>query len=123
MCLLPPGSPEMLVAEVMRQLDVLVFTSNADTAPQLLSEAQASGVPVVARNAGGVGEMFADQLSGFLVDEDPGSVATALENLFETRDKLSHFKENSQKFAIKKFSYKANAEEYLKFYQENLSLI
>jgi glycosyltransferase involved in cell wall biosynthesis len=48
----------------------LVSASIMDTSPNVITEAHACGVPVVATRIGGIPEMVADGVDGFLVDVD-----------------------------------------------------
>lgn len=70
------------MAPVYRQADVFVMTSEYEGTPNVLLEAMASGLPVVARNVGGVSEIIRPGESGFLVvGDDEGDLCAALERL------------------------------------------
>ncbi|CDO55607.1 conserved hypothetical protein [Geotrichum candidum] len=58
------------LAKAYASADIFVFPSVSETFGQVVLEAQASGLPVVAMNAEGVKEIVKDQVSGFLVDPD-----------------------------------------------------
>ena len=62
------------------QIDVLVVPSAAvDANPRVIPEAFAAGVPVIAFQSGGVGELIEDVASGILVPEhNPRALATAI---------------------------------------------
>ena len=67
----------------MRAADVLVLPSLAENLPVVLIEAQATGVPVVASDVGGVREIV-DERSGRLVPPgDRAALATAIEAVLE----------------------------------------
>ncbi|MEZ5977138.1 MAG: glycosyltransferase [Planctomycetota bacterium] len=74
-----------------RAADVLLLTSNREGRPNVVLEALASGLPVVATRAGGTAELLAG-LPECLVDErEPGAVAGALRAVLEhapDRDRL-----------------------------------
>lgn len=62
---------------------MLVLGSRMDTSPNVLTEAQAVGLPVVATRVGGIPEMVDDDIDGFLVDsEDPERMAARMDDLF-----------------------------------------
>lgn len=62
------------------QIDLLVVPSAAvDANPRVIPEAFAAGVPVVAFQSGGVGELIEDVVSGILVpDHTPRALASAI---------------------------------------------
>jgi glycosyltransferase involved in cell wall biosynthesis len=60
-----------LVADRLSRASVLALPTLMDTAPNVLAEARAAGVPVVASAAGGIPELIEDRIDGVLVP--PGS--------------------------------------------------
>ena len=58
--------------------NVFLFCSETDTFGQVIIEAQASGLPVVAVNAGGPASLISDGETGRLCPSDPGAIATAV---------------------------------------------
>jgi glycosyltransferase involved in cell wall biosynthesis len=60
--------PDM--AAVYREADILVLTSDWEGTPNVVLEAMASGLPVVARRIGGVPEIIEHGKTGFLADSD-----------------------------------------------------
>jgi glycosyltransferase involved in cell wall biosynthesis len=71
------------VQEVLRSLDVFVHASiSPEPFGQVVIEAMAEGVPVIATNGGGVREIISHGTSGLLVPMgDAGALAAALESL------------------------------------------
>lgn len=51
-------------------LDLFMLSSKSEALPNVLLEAQASGVPVIAHNVGGIAETMIDGTTGLLVRED-----------------------------------------------------
>jgi glycosyltransferase involved in cell wall biosynthesis len=67
---------------VYRESDVLVLTSGWEGTPNVLLEAMASGLPVVATGVGGVPDIVRQGETGFLADAgDEGSMVEALLHL------------------------------------------
>lgn len=65
---------------VFSALDVVVLTSDNEGVPVSLIEAATLGVPVVALDVGGVGEVVVDGVTGFVVEEE-ASLTPAVQRL------------------------------------------
>jgi glycosyltransferase involved in cell wall biosynthesis len=66
------------LARVYASADIFLFASTTDTFGQVILEAQASGLPVLAVNAGGPTDLIEDGRTGCLVSADPEPLADAL---------------------------------------------
>jgi glycosyltransferase involved in cell wall biosynthesis len=81
------------VPGVLASLDVLVLPSAYEEMGSVLTEAMASGLPVVASDVGGIPEVVRDGVTGLLVPPgDVGALAAALDRLAadpELRARLS----------------------------------
>jgi glycosyltransferase involved in cell wall biosynthesis/predicted metal-dependent phosphoesterase TrpH len=66
------------LAEAYASADVFLFASRTDTFGQVLLEAQASGLPVVAVAEGGPCSIVADGITGLLRPADAGALADAV---------------------------------------------
>jgi glycosyltransferase involved in cell wall biosynthesis len=64
--------------------DAFLFASVTDTFGQVLLEAQASGLPIVAVNAGGPASLVRDGETGLLTAADPDALAAALISVTST---------------------------------------
>jgi glycosyltransferase involved in cell wall biosynthesis len=86
-----PNGPQLW--DLYRRAHALVHVSRTEGLPQVLVEAHAAGLPIVATDVGGVGEALGRGTRGLLVAPgDAAGVAGALERLAEDpalRDRLS----------------------------------
>ena len=75
------------VAERVAHARVMALPTLMDTAPNVVAEARAAGVPVVASRVGGIPELIDDGQDGVLVPpRAPGALAGALSNLLRHAD-------------------------------------
>jgi L-malate glycosyltransferase len=74
-------------ADVLRGLDVFVLPSLSEACSNVVLEAMATGLPVVATRVGGTPALIEDEVSGLLVPPaDPQAMAKAILRLVETPD-------------------------------------
>ena len=72
------------LARAYASADIFLFPSRTDTFGQVILEAQASGLPVVAVAAGGPLSLIEDRVSGLLRAPEAGALADALLELAES---------------------------------------
>jgi glycosyltransferase involved in cell wall biosynthesis len=83
-------SPQQILG-LMKSYDFLVVPSHSENLPNVISEAQLVGLPVIASNVGGIPEMVQDSKNGFLFNFENGSLMDAImravnyDNLHELR--------------------------------------
>jgi glycosyltransferase involved in cell wall biosynthesis len=65
--------------------DIFLFPSRTDTYGQVVAEAQASGLPVVAVGEGGPVALIRDRRTGWLCDPEPDELAAAVAQLAASR--------------------------------------
>ena len=65
--------------------DLFLFCSRTDTYGQVIAEAQASGLPVVAVAEGGPLSLIRDRKTGWLCDPEPEALAAAIAQLAASR--------------------------------------
>jgi glycosyltransferase involved in cell wall biosynthesis len=74
------------VAQMMREADLLVLPSRAETFGSAVAEALVSGVPVVATTVGGIPELVQDSNGRLVSPGDPTALADALDTTLERLD-------------------------------------
>lgn len=87
--------------------DLLLYTSEADGIPNIILEATAAGLPIIASNDGGVKEFIQDKKTGILI-ENPTNVddyIKELKNIQKDKSDLETYVKNAQKLLKKNHSY------------------
>jgi glycosyltransferase involved in cell wall biosynthesis len=75
--------PQDAVRRCLDQADAFVLNSTYEGLPHVVLEAMAAGVPVIASNAGGTGEVVEDNVTGLLVPVgDTSALKAAIERLW-----------------------------------------
>jgi glycosyltransferase involved in cell wall biosynthesis len=74
------------VAPFYQQADIFVLTSDWEGTPNVILEAMASGIPVVATKVGGVPDIIQNAQNGFLVNsDDVNELVKVMNNLIENQ--------------------------------------
>lgn len=107
-------SPEQ-VSRLMHESDALVMFSNAENAPCVISEAQASGLPVIATTVGGIPEMVSPS-TGILVE--PGDEAALAKAMTSVIDGTARFDEVAVTEAGRKYSFDEVGRQLTAIYSE-----
>ena len=101
----------------MQISSLLLLTSSFEGMPNVVMEAQAMGLPVVASNVGGVPDCMIDGETGYLVDRDDiGGFAHRCIELLKDDQLRIRFGANGAGYMRSSFSRRAMAERYLKFF-------
>jgi glycosyltransferase involved in cell wall biosynthesis len=73
------------LADLYASADLFLFCSQTDTYGQVIAEAQASGLPVIAVDRGGPSSLIADRETGWLCEPNPEELASAIAQLAASR--------------------------------------
>ena len=87
--------------------DVLLYTALDDGLPNVILEATAAGLPIIASNDGGVGEFIKDGKTGVLVEDylDPEAYVEAIDKVMAEPEKLVDYVKNAQKLLLERHSF------------------
>jgi L-malate glycosyltransferase len=113
------------IPAVMASLDVVVLTSDSESLSNVILEAMAAGLPVVAYNVGGNAELVSHedgerQRGNLLSAGDEEGFAAAVERLLATPSMRAQFGRNARKFAEENFSLERVRARYEACYQSLL---
>ncbi|MGB3780195.1 MAG: glycosyltransferase family 4 protein [Tunicatimonas sp.] len=94
-----------------------ILASAAEGLPQVLLEAMALGVPVIATNVGGIPELVQHQVNGLLFNNnDIKTLAQHIEALINNQEHYLRLKSNGQKTALEDFSIEKTIDQYERFF-------
>jgi D-inositol-3-phosphate glycosyltransferase len=111
-----PPEPHAVLADLYRACDVLLIPSRSESFGLVAAEAQASGLPVIAANVGGLAYAVADGDSGLLIDGyHPEEWAKAVDAVVGDDDTAARFSRGAEKHA-EQFSWDATADRLLELY-------
>jgi glycosyltransferase involved in cell wall biosynthesis len=99
--------------------DLFVLPSYTEGLPNVVLEASAAAVPVVATAVGGTPEVVRDGESGYLVTpRDPDSLAERIGALLADENLRRRIGDAGRQFVKSRFTFTAQAEEYLRLLEE-----
>jgi len=101
--------------------DTVALPSHSEGSPNVLLDAMAAGVPVVATSVGGVPEIAIAEKSALLVPpRDPRLFAAALHRLLTTPELAQTLSANAKARVATHFSPESHAQSLIRIYQELL---
>lgn len=112
----PTDRPEMF----FNGFDLFVLPSLSEGCSNVLLEAMACGLPIVATNVGGNPELIKEGVNGLLVPPSaPEDLAGAMIRLIQNEELKSRFSEAGRRIACEKFSMENCVREYEELYSSN----
>ena len=109
------------VANVLSKSCMLVLPSHMDTAPNVIREAMAVGIPVVATKVGGIPDMVEDGKTGFLVNcKDVNSLADRISILLRDKELRRRMGQEAKKLAEARYTAEICAGKTKKVYEQIL---
>lgn len=100
-------------------LDLLVLPSYTEGLPNVVLEAFAGGVPVVATAVGGTPEVVEDKVSGYLIPPgDPDALAARILDALSSEDNLRDMGLRGRQCVLEHFTFERQAKHYLELLDE-----
>ena len=107
--------------ELYRSSDVFVFPSNDEGMPNVLLEALACGLPVVATRVAGNEQLVLEQNGILVPPRDPVAFAAALATLLNDADVRAQMGDSSRKLASENYAWSAPARAYETIFREAIA--
>lgn len=105
--------------EEFKRASALFLPTKEDNCPMVVLEAQASGVPVIASNVGGIPDLVEDGKTGLLVNPSiPSTMAAALEKVLTNGSLARRLSQNGCRQALARFHPGIIAKKHIEIYQE-----
>ena len=101
---------------ILASLDVAVLTSDSESLSNVILEAMASGLPVVAYGVGGNSELLSHQRGALMSAGDETSFADVVEKLLADSGLRQHLGRNALQFAQENFSLDRVRQRYVELY-------
>ncbi len=124
---LPPGRAFLLPGQVdirplLHQASIFALSSVTEALPNVLLEAMAAGLPVVATHVGGVPELVRPGHTGWLVPpQEPALLAGALSNLLADADRRRAFGKAGRERVETDFSFNRMVSRYEALFNDLLA--
>lgn len=111
--------PQERIRELMTDARLLVLGSRMDTSPNVITEAHAAGLPVVATCTGGIPDMVSDGKDGFLVPVgDASTMADRMRLLLDNPGMAREMGAAGREFVLKKNDPDVVARQHMEFYRQ-----
>lgn len=99
--------------EAYRESRVFALPTSYDSRPLVISEAMASGLPIVSTKIGGIPDMVEDGKEGFLIDpRDPIALADKIGELLRDPGLCDRLSRNARERAKNEFDWKSRMAKY-----------
>ena len=101
---------------ILASLDVAILTSDSESLSNVILEAMAAGLPVVAYGVGGNSELLSHQRGALMSAGDETSFADVVEKLLADSGLRQHLGRNALQFAQENFSLDRVRQRYVELY-------
>lgn len=106
---------------LLPDMDMLLLPSLTEGTPMVILEAMAAGVPVIASDVGGIGEIIEDSRTGLLIKpRDPGAIVESVKALLDDRGLAERISRNAASEVESRFSARRMSELYERTYRSML---
>jgi glycosyltransferase involved in cell wall biosynthesis len=108
------------VADLLSAMDLFAFTSSSEGQPNVVLEAMAAGLPVVAVDIPGLSELVTHDMTGALVDGNPDSIAAAMRKILLDPDLAARMGGAARRRVVSAFSSDLMVQSFEQIYERAL---
>jgi len=105
------------ISDILASIDVAVLTSESESLSNVILEAMAAGLPVVAYRVGGNAELVNEDRGSLISTGDEEGFTSAVLQLLASPGMRLEFGENGRKFALENFSLERIVQRYEACYE------
>ena len=109
------AGPQTDLPRFFAAADLFLFPSHYESYGLVVTEALASGIPVIATRTGCASDLIDDGVNGYLVDRDPATIGHALERIAVTQ--VDEWRERCRA-SVTHLTWRATAERYVALLRE-----
>lgn len=110
------------VAPILKQMNLLIFTSDHEGLPMTLLEAMTLHIPVLSRFIPSIYDVLCQGKCGYFIDTDsPEKFARAIEHIIISREEVEQKANNAYNRIMDNFDIAVNVRNYVRLYTDLLS--
>lgn len=114
--------PNEELPKIYQAASLFIGASDSEGQGVVYLEAMACGVPVIATNVGGVGEIIEHGVNGYLVaPRDPEAIAKAIVELLENDSRRLQLSDKARQQVVQHYSWESVAKRFADSYREVLA--
>ncbi len=117
---IPFQSEPTAIARYYQAADIYLHAAHADNAPNVISEAMACGLPVIATQVGGIPEQVRAESGILTPPTDAEAMAQAAYDLLKTPEKRQYLGTNAAQIARQDYDLHTQIQAHLDWYAEVL---
>lgn len=104
--------------EYMRAADIFILPSHSEGLPNVLLEAGASGLPLIATDIGGSREIVTNEINGYIINVgDAQNMAECLNKLINNNSLRTEMAKKAEEFINENYSIDSVSEKYIELYK------
>lgn len=109
------------IPDLLASMDIFVFPSISEGWPNVINEALAAGLPVIAYPAGDIPHIIENKTNGIIVDNDATEIANWIIKLLDDSELRNKLKKNAKQTLVGKYTVDSMVTQYENLYKRWLN--